>query len=333
LLTTALACAPVAAGCAHDLPGWKLAATDHFQIYTDRPRRIFEPLIEHLEEVHAGLSSSFFEGDTPPPMQVFLFGSTEFKELVGDNVAGRFLTFETGQPGILVMPERWETEYLNRTAAHELTHAFVNANHPDTPLWFHEGFAEYCESIKVEQDKVWFGSKMEVDAGAAFGQLVPVADLFAVRDSGFHGSWETRYYTTSWAMVHYLLHGEKKSLRPRFDQFRSALLTGPVAERTTRAWQQVFPELPVADLDGHLRDHLTATFALPRSNLVGFKLSRPPVPELRLTPADPTFVDRVRAVLQASGVRRDGRRRRRKFRPRGQTPALAAATRPRSSRW
>ncbi len=241
LLTAALACAPVAAGCAHDLPGWKLAATDHFQIYTDRPRRVFEPLIEHLEEVHAGLSSSFFEGDTPPPMQVILFGPTEFEELVGDNFGGVFLTLETGQPGILVVPERWETEYLYRTAAHELTHAFINANHPGMPLWFNEGFADYCESIKVEQDKVWFGSKMEVNAGAAFGQLVPVADLFAARWSGFHGSDETRYYTTSWAMVHYLLHGEKKSLRPRFDQFRSALLTGPAAERTTRAWQQTSP--------------------------------------------------------------------------------------------
>ncbi len=79
----------------------------------------------------------------------------------------------------------------------------------------------------------------------------------------------------------------------------------------------------MADLDGHLRDHLTATFALPRSNMVGFKLVRPRVPELRLTPADATYVDRVRALLRTNLVRRDG----------GQTPALAAATRPRSSRW
>jgi hypothetical protein len=293
------------AGCAHDLPGWKVASTDHFRVFTDRPRRTYEPLLERLEEVHAGLSSSFFDA-SPPPMEVFLFSGPEFHELAGE-VGGLFVTPGEGQSGVLVVPEAWDTDYLDRTAAHELAHGFVNATYPGVPLWFNEGFATYCESIMVQEERVWFGSaNLYVAEGAARGRLVPVAELFSAESGRFHGDLEDRHYTTSWAMIHYLWHGEKKGLRRRFDQFRDTLLaTGRAPDRSARAWQTVYPELPLADVDGRLRDHLSASFALPRSSLVGFKLVRPTLPPLRLQPAEGAYVDQLRAVLRVVRAQRE----------------------------
>jgi hypothetical protein len=294
-----------AGGCAHDLPGWKQAATDHFLVQTDRPRRSYEPLLERLEEVHAGLSSSFFDG-TIPPMEVFLFSGVEFHDLAGE-VGGLFVTPGEGQSGILVVPEAWDTNYLDRTAAHELAHGFMNARYPGTPLWFNEGFATYCESIMVQEERVWFGSaNVHAAQGAANGRLVPVAELFSAQSGRFHGDLGDRHYTTSWAMIHYLWHGEEKGLRRRFDQFRSTLMAGGKSpERSAHAWQAVFPDLPLQEVDGRLRDHLSASFALPRSSLVGFRLMRPALPPLRLAPADMAHVDELRALLRLLRGRRE----------------------------
>src|SRR3954447_5523587 len=85
-----LALTVLAAGCAHDLPGWKLASTEHFRLYTDLGRRTYEPVLDHLEDVHAGLTSSFFSSVTVPPMEVLLLEEGDFHELLGP-IGGMFV--------------------------------------------------------------------------------------------------------------------------------------------------------------------------------------------------------------------------------------------------
>jgi hypothetical protein len=297
----------IAVGCAHDLPGWKVAANANFRLYTDRPRRSFDPLIERLQEVHTGLASSFFGGVTVPPMEIFLFETGEFSDLLGDKIGGLFLGGQRGQSGTLVLPEAWDPAYLDKTAAHELAHAFINATFQNVPIWFNEGFASYCESIKVIEDKVWFGSSHVFAAESARrGELVPVSDLFSARAERFHDDLGTRHYTTAWAVIHYIWHGENKSLRGRFDQFGATLATsGKGPSGSSMAWQATYGDIPFTEVDGRLRDHLTAVFALPKSSMVGFRMNSKNTGEVALAPADLRYVDGLRAALKKVRLGKD----------------------------
>ena len=294
-LALAVVLSLLAAACAHDIPGWKKASTPHFALYTDLSRRHYEGMLEHLEEVHAGLASSFFDASIPP-QEVFLFSEGEFRELLGP-IGGMYLGAPGGQ-GILVVYDGWDREQLDRIAAHEMAHGFVNATFRSTPTWFNEGFATYAESIMIRDGKVWFGSA-GVRPEASGGRLVPVDELFSAPGAKFHGDWETRHYSTAWAVVHYIWHGENKALRKRFDAFGAALAQiGRQPGGSARAWQQVYPDIPLDQLDGRIRGHLNTAFSVPKSSLVGFALTSPPRPPLTVEPAQMSYVDQIRAELK-----------------------------------
>jgi hypothetical protein len=229
---------------------------------------------------------------------VFLFSSSEFAALLGP--VGGVAMGSVGKSGVLAIYEGWDPFFIDRTAAHELAHAFIHATYRSPPIWFNEGLATYAESIMVQEKAVLLGSnKVHVADAANSRQLIPVAQLFSAVSTRFHGEWEARHYTTAWAVVHYIWHGEGKSLRRRFDAFGAAL-SG--AARTpggsARAWATVFPEIPLAELDGRLRDHMTEVFNRSRDSVVGFKFTPVERPPTELVPAEMSYVDHVRAQLR-----------------------------------
>jgi hypothetical protein len=293
-------------GCAQDLSGWKVATTPHFRMYTDLRRSTYEPVLEHLEEVHAGLGYALFERVQIPPMEVFLFDEAEFHSLLGP-IGGLFVN-GVGRNGALVIYDGYSRVFLDQTAAHELTHGFVHARWGSPPMWFNEGYATYAESIVVRQGDVLFGSHhVAIEDDAARNQVVTAAELFGAPPARFHGDSEVRYYVTAWALVHYLWLGENKSLRRRFEQFGDALAHpgSGIGNRTTRAWQAVYPEIPLAELDDRLAKHLNDTFFKQRDAVVGYRMVHPSSPDLSLAPADMAYVNSVRAALHT--IRRPDR--------------------------
>jgi len=153
-------------------------------------------------------------------------------------------------------------------------------------------------TIIVETDRVWFGS-IGVRAGLTAGQgkVVPVLSLFSAPWNEFHGDWESSHYATAWAVVHYLFHGEDKSLRHRFFQFCEALgQAGPGG--ATRAWAGVFPEIAVSELDERVRRHVSVSFDRHVDSRMGFALRHPTQGPLRIEPADPARVEAMRAILR-----------------------------------
>ena len=43
------------------------------------------------------------------------------------------------------------------TVFHEYAHLLINSNFPPSPVWFDEGFAEYCSSLKMDKKKFLWG--------------------------------------------------------------------------------------------------------------------------------------------------------------------------------
>jgi hypothetical protein len=293
-----LLAAMASAGCAHEAPGWKRISSDHFQVYSELDRRTYESVIERLEDVHDGLASSFFSQTATPPLEVFLFSEGEFHELAG-NWGGMFIG-ERGHGGALAIYDGWDPHFVDVVAAHELAHGFIGATFPSVPMWFNEGFAGYLESIIIEGDRVWFGS-ITVNAGltAGRGKIVPIVSLFSAPWHEFHGDWESSHYATAWAVVHYLLHGENRTLRRRFDQFGSTLAQpGHRPDASAAAWHQIYPDIPLAEIDGRVRDHISAAFGKNVDARLGFRLQRPPRSLLQVAPADPAHVEAMRTALR-----------------------------------
>jgi hypothetical protein len=75
----------------------------------DLRRRHYEPTLERLGQVHAGLASSFFDLSVPP-LEVFLFSS--FRELLGP--IGAIFVRPSGRSGILVVPKVGTRATLSR---------------------------------------------------------------------------------------------------------------------------------------------------------------------------------------------------------------------------
>jgi hypothetical protein len=95
------------------------------------------------------------------------------------------------------------------------------------------------------------------------------------------------------------LHGENRTLRRRFDQFGAALAQAAHRpDASIAAWQQVYPEIPLAEIDGRVRDHISAAFGKNVDSRFGFRLQRPPRAPLRIDPADPARVEAMRAALR-----------------------------------
>jgi hypothetical protein len=293
-----LAVAVGAAGCAHDLPGWKLASTEHFRLYTDLRRGTYEPVLDHLEDVHAGLTSSMFTSASVPPMEVLLLEDGDFHDLLGP-IGGMFVHGLGHSKGILVVYDGGDPEFVDQTAAHELTHGFIAATFRSTPIWFNEGFATYTESIMLREGAVMFGShNLQAANEAADGRLMPVGELFAAPSGRFHGDWERSYYATSWALIHYLWHGEGKRLRRRFMQLGEVMSEQKGPDRSAHAWEVVYPDVPLAELDDRLSHHMHEALERGRDSVVGFRMVKPVRAPLRLEPADRAYLDEVRAALR-----------------------------------
>jgi hypothetical protein len=288
------------AACAHEPAGWKVVSTDHFNIYTDQRAHEYEWVAERLEDVHAGLTQSFFAETATPPLEVFLFGELEFRELVSNRVGGMF--FGNHGNGTLVLSDAGDPAFISHITAHEVSHGFIHATFPAVPIWFNEGFASYLESMVVEEGehRVTFGS---LDSGisveAGIGRMVPVQQLFTARWDEFHGDWEHSHYAAGWALVHYIEHGENKQLRGRFDAFTTALaqVTGQRGVGST-AWARVYPEIPFGELDGRVRDHVNRSFDKHRDSRIAYKFTRPDRAPLRITPANMQKVDSLRDKLR-----------------------------------
>ena len=106
------------------------------------------------------------------------------------------------------------------TAFHEYVHLHVKDNIPNAPIWLNEGLAELYESLQFsgsdavigvpKQGYIWVLRQVE---------MLPLKTLFSIgTDSPYYNEQDkaTIFYAESWALVHYLMLGD----RARQDQFK-----------------------------------------------------------------------------------------------------------------
>jgi Flp pilus assembly protein TadD len=191
-----------------------------------------------------------------------------------ENVIGVFAKAEIGN--FILM--RSDTEVVDRTVYHELTHHFVENTLTGLPLWFGEGIAEYYSTFGTTGTAVNIGRPVAEHVLWLRGQsLIPLSELFATRsDSPTYneGTRQGVFYAESWALFHYLMADADR--RVQLGRFLSLLGEGKsVDDAFTGAFAMKY-----AQLEQELRNYVRhRTFTYSKYNLTDVAIQEPPKPE------------------------------------------------------
>jgi tetratricopeptide (TPR) repeat protein len=218
LLVTVLACSIAA----HADQQWVEVDSSHFSVATDGGEKRARDVAQRFEQMRMAFGVIFKKVSVnTAPLQIIAFRNgkelRQFAPLYGGKpieVAGFFLgNAGRGGPGSneerqyialdLSQEDSWGTVF------HEYAHLLINSNFPPSPVWFDEGFAEYCSSLKVDKKEIDIGLvKPELPELLSQNRWLKIVDLFSVsHDSQIYNRDDRRsvFYAQSWLTVHFLM--------------------------------------------------------------------------------------------------------------------------------
>ncbi len=236
---------------------WVEVRSKNFSLITESGEKPGRAALLRFEQMRGAFGTIFKRAkvNSPVPVQIVAFDNNkEMKNYVplwkGKPVelAGLFQGSDDRNFILLDLSAEggWSTVF------HEYAHMLINANLPPMPLWFDEGYAEYCSSLNVSGKDIEFGRvPQDVIPVLRETNWMKTADLFSVQhDSKDYNEQERRgvFYAQSWLTVHYIM---EKNLGKQLDAYLNAVRNNvPVAE----AIKQGFGMEP-AQLDKLLGDY------------------------------------------------------------------------------
>src|SRR5580765_4763819 len=219
LLISLLACTFSAARADQQ---WVEVTSPHFSVATDGGEKRAREVATKFEQMRSGFGAIFAKVSVnTAPLEIVAFRNSkelrQFSPLYGGKpveLAGFFLgTGGHGSPGAsqdrqyialdLSQDSSWGTVF------HEYSHLLINSNFPPSPVWFDEGFAEYCSSLKMDKKQIAIGLiKPELPAVLSQNRWLKLVDLFSVsHDSQIYNRDDRRsvFYAQSWLTVHFFM--------------------------------------------------------------------------------------------------------------------------------
>lgn len=201
---------------------WVEVDSQHFSVATDGGEKRAREVAQRFEQMRMAFGVIFKKVSVnTAPLQIIAFRNgkelRQFAPLYGGKpieLAGFFLgNGGRGGPGAneerqyialdLSQEDSWGTVF------HEYAHLLINSNFPPSPVWFDEGFAEYCSSLKVDKKEIAIGlAKPELPELLSQSRWLKLVDLFSVsHDSQIYNRDDRRsvFYAQSWITVHFLM--------------------------------------------------------------------------------------------------------------------------------
>lgn len=238
-------------------PQWVEVRSPNFSVVTDAGEKRGREVALRFEQMRAAFGTLIRREavSIPVPLQIIAFRNSKGLRLVAPIWKGKQVDlaglFQPGEDRNFIALDlsaesKWETVF------HEYAHMLLNANYPQTQLWFDEGFAEYYSTIQIGSKEVQVGRATE--SSVYILQNTPwlrVGDLFSVghnskvyNESGDHRS---VFYAQSWMVIHYLF--DTKKLKEAVTYFDLVLNQGLPIDQAIR---QAFGMEP-KKLDDELR--------------------------------------------------------------------------------
>lgn len=225
--------------------------------------------LEQFREVFTHLFKAMnFSATVPTTVVVFKSDSSYRPFKPNANTAGYF------QPGsdvnyiTLTTEVRGEQNPFN-VIFHEYTHLLVDNTIGNAPPWFNEGLAEYYSTFKISDDrKIVLGNPIASHVFLLRDKMLPLRTLFQVNHkSSYYNERDKQsiFYAQSWALLHYLVLGNKGQRTDQIGAFIKFLDAGvPMEEAFQNAFQTTFEKME-KELREYVRNDrypiITGTFA------------------------------------------------------------------------
>jgi len=141
------------------------------------------------------------------------------------------------------------------TAFHEYVHLHLRDNVPNAPVWLNEGLAELYGSLQFSGNDALLGAPIYPYIRLLRDhELLPLATLFSIGTNSPHYNEQDKsgiFYGESWALVHYLMLGE----RGRPEQFKRFLQQVSRGETAAKAIEDSFG-VTISQLEDDLRAYV-----------------------------------------------------------------------------
>lgn len=245
--SVALAAALAAMSTSASAQTWREVKTDHFTMVSDASEGRARRIVWQFEQMRRALQDGFpwMQVEVDRPVMVIAVRdersmrrlAPQFWEQRGSRPASVFVEGADRHYILLRTDLEVEDQLMNPfNNAYRAYSSLVLAQGStgDLPLWLTNGLAVMLSNTIVRQREIVFGRPMPwVTEVAREGPRLPLAELLAADTSspGFRGSIaRERFDAQSWALVEYLLYGNKDNARERFDRLVDLLAAGKSSE-------------------------------------------------------------------------------------------------------
>jgi Flp pilus assembly protein TadD len=198
---------------------WVETNSAHFNVLTNGSEQSGRELATQFEQMRSVFAQLFFQDkvDQPIPVQVIALKTnrqlSDYAPMYQGkpvSIVGFYLRSQDKDFIVLDLNarNRWETVF------HEYAHLLLDSNFPDVPVWFSEGFAQFCSTIRISSKEAVLGRAPEAAAEVLRNRsLLPTAVLLNVdHDSPIYNEDQddrSIYYAQAWLAVHYLWENHK----------------------------------------------------------------------------------------------------------------------------
>lgn len=160
-----------------------------------------------------------------------------------ETIAGYFLPND--DTNYIAISTEGKDKDTYQTIFHEYVHYLLDTNFgiSTIPLWFNEGLAEYYQTFKIKDDQVVTLGSLQPNHIYALQiyNLMPFKSLFETKTltlrQGGGGHSNGIFYAQSWALIHYLIHGNRGANKANMRTFLGLLMNKVEPEK---AFRQVF---------------------------------------------------------------------------------------------
>lgn len=226
---------------------WRSVRTNHLFVIGNADADKLRQVAAWLEFFHGAfarlVSRNVFDSSVPTTVMVFRDDAsfTPFKPLYQGrpvNLAGFFQPGDDVNYIALSLDPDYRDPYS--TAFHEYVHLHVKDNVPGAPLWLNEGLAELYGSLQFSGNDALLGAPLSHYLRLLReNELLPLSTLFSIGTNSPHYNEQEKsgiFYGQSWALVHYLMLGE----RGRPEQFKRFLQRVSAGENAAKAIEDSF---------------------------------------------------------------------------------------------